>query len=118
MLALKDLPTCLNSSPAYRSSQYLQSLLDNDSIVPEASPSLDVVYKDFAADAPLAESESKSEPEPKPESAPPLHHSVLLTRDAVPAILSLFGLKPTAGADLQRAVEQARVRVKSGRGSL
>ncbi|KAF9468714.1 mitochondrial K+-H+ exchange-related-domain-containing protein [Collybia nuda] len=103
---------------AYRSSQYLQSLLDSDSIVPDASPSLDIVYKDYAVDKSPAESEAKPESEPKAESAPPPHHRVLLTRDAVPAILSLFGLKPTAGADLQRAVEQARVRVKSGRGTL
>ncbi|KAG5650483.1 hypothetical protein H0H81_012109 [Sphagnurus paluster] len=45
-------------------------------------------------------------------------HEVLLTRDAVPAILELFGLKPSASADLLRAVEQARVRVLSGRGVL
>ncbi|KAF5382694.1 hypothetical protein D9615_003077 [Tricholomella constricta] len=106
---------------AYRSSQYLQTLLDTGAIVPEPSEMLEAVYRDFSPAKSLTTSAESREPEkhdtaPKPE--PAQQHEVLLTRDAVPAILSLFGLKPSAGADLLRAVEQARVRVLSGRGVL
>ncbi|RDB19063.1 hypothetical protein Hypma_014286 [Hypsizygus marmoreus] len=88
--------------------QYLQSLLDAGIIIPEPSPLLDVVYKDYSpAEKPSFSSPAKSQPTP----TPPRHHELLLTRDAVPAILSVFGLNRSAGADLLRAVEQARVRV-------
>lgn len=114
---------------AYRASQYLQSLLDRGVIVPEASPALDLVYKDYAPESsspekispengnshlnPSSNSNPSTNPDPKPP--PSAHHTLLLTHDAVPAIISFFGLKPSALADLQRAVEQARVRVGSGR---
>ncbi|RDB18948.1 Uncharacterized protein C23H3.12c [Hypsizygus marmoreus] len=96
---------------AYRASQYLQSLLDAGIIIPEPSPLLDVVYKDYAPTEKPPSSSAESQTTP----IPPRHHELLLTRDAVPAILSVFGLKPSAGADLLRAVEQARARVRSGR---
>ncbi|KAF8073504.1 mitochondrial K+-H+ exchange-related-domain-containing protein [Lyophyllum atratum] len=107
---------------AYRASQYLQGLLDSGVIVPEASEALDGVYKEFSPNHHLitsAESleNDKNEATSKPESKP-LQHEVLLTRDAVPAILNIFGLGSSAGADLLRAVEQARVRVQSGRSVL
>jgi len=110
---------------AYRASQYLQSLLDSGVIVPEASPALDLVYKDYGPQSSSSEkgsshsnisSNSDASTNPGPGKPPhPAQHTVLLTRDAVPAITSLFELKPSALADLQRAVEQARVRVESGR---
>ncbi|KAG5644545.1 hypothetical protein DXG03_008200 [Asterophora parasitica] len=117
---------------AYRSSQYLQKLLDGGVIVPEPSEKLATVYRDFSPKliAPVESPESSKDEKTDDTSAPPpestskanssfkQQHEVLLTRDAVPAILSLFGLKEAAGADLLRAVEQARVRVKSGRGVL
>lgn len=53
-----------------------------------------------------------------PEGGPGSRHRILLTREAVPVILSVFGLEESAGGDLYRAVEQARVRVGSGRGEL
>ncbi|KAG6840377.1 hypothetical protein C0991_007114 [Blastosporella zonata] len=106
---------------AYRASQYLQTLIDSDSLVPEASESLDTVYKDFSPDkssiaSPHVDKDEKSN-NPGGKSST-LQHEVLLTRDAVPEILDTFKLKSTAGADLLRAVEQARVRVLSGRGVL
>ena len=52
------------------------------------------------------------------DGSTPQYHTTLLTREAVPAIVSLFGLESIAAADLLRAVEQARVRVKSGRAVL
>ncbi|RDB19027.1 hypothetical protein Hypma_014296 [Hypsizygus marmoreus] len=100
---------------AYRASQYLQSLLDAGIIILEPSPLLDVVYKDYSpAEKPPSSPSSSAES----QSTPPRRHELLLTRDAVPAILNVFGLKPSAGADLLRAVEQARVRVRSGRDAL
>ena len=127
---------------AYKSSQYLQSLLDHNVIVPEANEALDKVYKLHAitssedADVPSpsasassstssstassssASSSSNASPPPPSDSQP--QHDILLTRDAVPDILAAFDFPPdgTAAADLYRAVEQARVRVKSGRAEL
>ncbi|KAF8157853.1 mitochondrial K+-H+ exchange-related-domain-containing protein [Crassisporium funariophilum] len=106
---------------AYRSSQYLQSLLEHDVIVPEASEPLNEVYKlhpftpspSASTSTPPGSAESSI---PKPQQEP--QHEVLLGRDAVPAILSTFELGSTAAADLYRAVEQARVRVSSGRSEL
>ena len=48
-------------------------------------------------------------PDPEPQ------HTLLLGPEAVADILSLFGLESTASADLHRAIEQARLRVASGR---
>ena len=96
---------------AYRASQYLQSLLDSGSIVPEPSESLDGVYKHFASPNSNGETD-------KIDGSAPQYHTTLLTREAVPSIVNLFGLESIAAADLLRAVEQARVRVKSGRAVL
>lgn len=55
----------------------------------------------------------KTDPEREPQ------HTLLLAPEAVPAIVSLFELKSTtASADLHRAIEQARLRVESGRADL
>lgn len=117
-----------NSHIAYRSSQYLQSLLDHDVIVPEASKPLDEVYKlypatpssfsshsDFNSDS-TSESHSSepSRPTTDPEREP--QHKLLLGPEAIPAILSLFELEATStNVDLGRAMEQARLRVSNGR---
>jgi hypothetical protein len=115
----------VNSVIAYRSSQYLQSLLDHDIIVPEASEPLDEVYKLYARTTPSAscddpDSVSKSNfsssevsiPKTNPDREP---QHTLLGPEAVPAILSLFKLESTTSGDLYRAIEQARLRVASGR---
>ena len=110
---------------AYRASQYLQSLLDHDIIVPETSEPLDEVYKLYARKTPPAscddpDSVSKSDSSssefsiPKTNSDREPHHT-LLGPEAVPAILSLFKFESTTGVDLHRAIEQARMRVASGR---
>ncbi|KAF8157854.1 mitochondrial K+-H+ exchange-related-domain-containing protein [Crassisporium funariophilum] len=111
---------------AYRASQYLQSLLEHGIIVPEASDSLDEVYKlhpysqsslSTSTSMPLDTVNSRMHKSTfQPDQEP--QHEVLLGRNAVPAILSTFELDSTAGADLYRAVEQARVRVSSGRDEL
>ncbi|KAG6887330.1 hypothetical protein C0995_016149 [Termitomyces sp. Mi166 len=103
----------------YRASQYLQTLLDNDALVPEASEAFDAVYKEYSPNKTAITSPDESKDEKsKSAKCTTEQHELLLTRDAVPAILHTFNLKPCSGADLLRAVEQARVRVRSGRGIL
>ena len=107
---------------AYRSSQYLQSLLDHDIIVPEASEPLDEVYKLYARTTPstfsdnpdsVSKSDSSSSEFSNLDREP--QHTLLLGPEAVPTILSLFRFEPTTSADLHRAIEQTRLRVASGR---
>jgi hypothetical protein len=102
---------------AYRSSQYLQSLLRQNVIIPTASELLDDVYTTYSITPPtlsLAQSDSAS------PSSPEHSHELLLTRDAVTKLLEVFGVKPSSSAatDLYRAIEQARVRVESGKDEL
>ena len=95
-------------------------------IVPEASEPLDEVYKLYAGTTPSASCDDpdsvskpnssssefsilKTNPNREPE------HTLLLGPEAVPAILSLFGFESTTSTDLHRAIEQARLRVASGR---
>ena len=104
---------------AYRSSQYLQSLLDHDIIVPEACEPLDEVYKFYPPTSVSKSNSSSSEfsiPKTDPDREP--QHTLLLGPEAVPAILSLFEFESTTGADLHRAIEQTRLRVASGRTDL
>ncbi|TFK26862.1 hypothetical protein FA15DRAFT_250927 [Coprinopsis marcescibilis] len=106
---------------AYRSSQYLQSLLDQQLIVPEPSAVLDAIYKEHP-DSPF-----RTPPPPTSEKATPLPSTspsspkvgdpsslkttpLLLSKSAVPAILERFELAQQTSADLYRAFEQARVR--------
>ncbi|KAF8059303.1 hypothetical protein FPV67DRAFT_1519688, partial [Lyophyllum atratum] len=76
----KGVPT-----PSYMSLAISQGLLDSGVIVPEASEALDAESLE----------NDKNEATSKPESKP-LQHEVLLTRDAVPAILNIFGLGSSA----------------------
>lgn len=90
----------LSDTPeAYRSSQYLQSLVDQHAIVPEPSQELDEIYAQYTP--------ASSSPEPSTSTT---QHELLLTRDAVPAIVERFELDPSADTDLYRALEQVRLR--------
>jgi hypothetical protein len=84
----------LRVATAYRASQYLESLLSHEFLEPSPSTELDEVYASATA--------SSAEPQ------------MLLTRDAIPRITALFELPPSAGAELHRAMEQARMRVGRG----
>lgn len=107
-------------------------MLDHDIIVPEPSEELDAVYQLPSIGAPPVGPTSRSNPKPKPKpkaKAPPpsppppasnsgsAEHALLLTRTAVPALLTFLRLAPesTAATDIYRAVEQARMRVESGK---
>ena len=102
---------------AYKASQYLDTLLEHNVIVPEESQLLGSVYKEYSNSKSEPESKMSGEDARKPKSGEP-QHAVLLTREAVPTIAHLYSLKPSAEADLYRAVEQARLRVESARTEL
>jgi hypothetical protein len=106
-----------NLRPAYRSSQYLQSLLQHDIIVPEPSEALDNVYKQPSAKSAPPDLDSSPSASANTSSPTGAEHEILLTREAVPDVLKTFDIAEgsTGGADLYRAVEQARLRVESGR---
>ncbi|KAG1884992.1 mitochondrial K+-H+ exchange-related-domain-containing protein [Suillus subluteus] len=121
---------------AYRTSQYLSSLLDYGLIAPEPSPALDKLYASYVPSFSNIES-LRSPTAPSPKSATPLpvnasstnngcppddvtaslsqhgtsnvhktSQRLLLTRKAIPHILQLFGLPQSSAADMYRAVEQ------------
>ncbi|KAG2151325.1 mitochondrial K+-H+ exchange-related-domain-containing protein [Suillus clintonianus] len=127
---------------AYRTSQYLSSLLEHGFIAPEPSPALDQLYASYAPS--LANSEimrSPAAPPPRSAASLPVANNsnayncrpsndatasssqpdvsnvhktsrrLLLTRDAIPHILQLFGLPQSSAADMYRAVEQVRGRL-------
>lgn len=90
---------------AYRATQYLHDLLVNNAVVPEGSETLDAIFKNFSP---------PSSPSTVEESSSDGDHELLLSRGAVPAIITLFGLKESVNADLYRAIEQARLRIENG----
>src|SRR6266540_5818791 len=109
---------------AYRASQYLQSLLQHDMITPEANEALDQVYRSYTTitshpshyESSSSSSLSSSQmPFESSSSQSTSRHELLLTRDAVPAILEAIKIEPdsTVAGDIYRAVEQARTRVEN-----
>ncbi|KAI6030900.1 mitochondrial K+-H+ exchange-related-domain-containing protein [Pisolithus orientalis] len=122
---------------AYKSSQYLSSLIDQGFVHPEPNQELDEVYRLFSPSAPNANSAlsnccevPSSDKRGKPENASdcnlksissltadsntgPVPHHLLLSRGAVPRILELFSLPDSAAADMYRAMEQVRVRLQA-----
>lgn len=126
---------------AYRTSQYLSSLLDHGLIAPEPSPALDQLYASHVPSLPNIESlRSPTAPPPESVTSLPVNASstnsgcppsdvsaspsqpgafnvrktsqrLLLTRKAIPHILQLFGLPQSSAADMYRAVEQVRGRL-------
>ena len=105
---------------AYKASQYLTSLLENDIIVPEESQLLDIVYNQYAPHSPFEfkvdaeKSKDDQNFELKFSRGEP-QHDLLLSREAVPNIARIFSFEPSAEADLYRAIEQAQLRVAKGR---
>lgn len=116
--------------PAYRATQYLQDFLINDAVIPEASESLDAIFQEFSP-TPTNSQSSDAENSSKSEMAGIIEdnsnakgdknqddngrgHQLLLRKDAVPALVNLFGLEESTSADLRRAIEQARLRIETG----
>ena len=107
-------PLTNTSSPAWRASQYLQSLIDSGAIHPEPSEALEILYRSYRP-APREQPTKEQEAEGKIIAAranPDV--DLLLSKDSVPAVLQILNLKPSAEADLYRALEQARLRLKRG----
>lgn len=123
---------------AYQASGYLESLLREGAIVPHSNPRLDEIYAAHPPPLRSTAGEARGSPshDPMPESeTDPAHQSrpasgaaggarasdggdataqVILAPDAVPPILSLFDLPPSAASDMHRAIEQAGVRLRRG----
>lgn len=116
---------------AYRSSQYLSSLLDHGLIEPDPSLELDKLYASFASSSRISPnlppptlaptySEKKSTTgdvaaDRKSEAASGTGASqperILLTRRAMPHILKMFRLPESTIANMYRAMDQARGRL-------
>jgi hypothetical protein len=96
--------------PAYRASQYLDSLLSSGAIVPHASPELDRLYMGVLAEK--VESFGTTRTPGEGEQKEDKQQQLLLTCDVVPRILSVFDLPSSAGAELCRAMEQAKMRAE------
>lgn len=116
---------------AYRSSQYLSSLIDQGLVRPEPSQELDEVYRSLFHSASsigppvpvstsLKNSESTGDPHLDHSSSTTtgtacdndrgVAQQVLLTREAVPRILELFDLPESAAGDIYRAMQQVHTR--------
>lgn len=95
---------------AYRASQYLKALIKHGHIVSAPSLELDAIYKRFGPESvttPLSPEDVKA------HSSDTEDAEMLLTRDAVPAIVSTLSLEKSVASDIYRAIEQARVRTTS-----
>ncbi|KAI0044417.1 hypothetical protein FA95DRAFT_1562282 [Auriscalpium vulgare] len=98
---------------AFKASEYLESLLQRGAIVAETNAGLDEIYMAHApalsAEAEMSRAEAlRLETERVAEK----EGKVLLTRDAVPPVLSLFELPSSSASDMYRAIAQAKMRVK------
>lgn len=96
---------------AYRASQYLSNLVEQQIIVPEPSDALDAIYKDSIPKpiipSPSSTTASRSSSTDSEETS---LVELLLSREAVPTIVSILDLSKTATADMYRAIEQANTR--------
>ena len=86
---------------AYRASEYLESLASEGAIVPEHNIALDKIYETYGNEnGSIKQTESGNE------------EKLILTKEAVPKIVSLFDLPSSASADLFRALDQTTARLE------
>ncbi|TFK52229.1 hypothetical protein OE88DRAFT_1657365 [Heliocybe sulcata] len=98
---------------AFKASQYLEALLERGSIVPEPSEELDQIYASNRPQdptSPYSSSKAASGTETNSTTEGGDAAGILLSRDAVPSIMSRFDMPPAAAADIYRALAQADVR--------
>ena len=91
-----------------------EALIDSGAIHPEPSEALEILYRSYRP-APREQPTKEQEAEGKIIAAranPDV--DLLLSKDSVPAVLQILNLKPSAEADLYRALEQARLRLTRG----
>lgn len=84
--------------PAFKASMYLEKLIEGGAIRPEPSITLDKIYDKGTPDS------------EKPGDNADLER-VVLEKEAVPKVITLFELPSTASADLLRALEQTHTRL-------
>ena len=85
------------SGLAFKASSYLEALIERGAIEPRPNASLDRIYDEYGPEPPESDGEGAIS---------------LLRREAVPKIVSLFGLPSSAEADLYRALDQTTIRIK------
>ncbi len=101
-----------NDSTAYKSSEYLDALLQHGAIHPEPNPALDAVYAKYSPTRTLShDSDNSRQSDPSDE--------LLLTKDAVPELERTLASElegqdggSTFAAGMYRALEQARIRLE------
>lgn len=98
---------------AYRATQYLHDLVVNDVIEPEGNEGLDAIITK-GSDHVVSEKFPANSSESK--EGDNNSELLLLNRDTISSISTLFGLKASANVDLSRAIGQTRQRMMdSGR---
>ncbi|KAJ4482306.1 mitochondrial K+-H+ exchange-related-domain-containing protein [Lentinula aciculospora] len=97
---------------AYRASQYLAALIKHGHVVSAPSLELDTIYKRYGPKSLIALPRNPSS-SPSPSHATAENIELLLTREAVPPIVSTFSLEESSTSNIYRAIEQARVRTES-----
>jgi hypothetical protein len=113
--------------PAWRATSYLNQLVDQQYFESKTDSTLDEIYDSSSkipkipASAPsklsITEPTSDSSTEKKAPSSsidtdPAIESQILLHPADVPIITSSFNLSPTVGAELLRAIDQSRMRLK------
>ncbi|KAJ3878663.1 mitochondrial K+-H+ exchange-related-domain-containing protein [Lentinula edodes] len=104
---------------AYRASQYLAALIKHGHVISAPSLELDALYKKYTPKSLTSTSTRPAPSSHQPSSSHASSHSetenieLLLTRDAVPDIVSTFSLEESSASDMYRAIEQARIRTKT-----
>lgn len=100
---------------AYRTTQYLHDLVVNDVIEPEGNEDLDAIIIKGSHSPEHVVSEKSPNKSSESKEGGNSDKLLLLSKDTVPSILTLFGLKATADIDMSRAIWQARQRAGAGR---
>ncbi|GJJ13278.1 hypothetical protein Clacol_007529 [Clathrus columnatus] len=105
---------------AWKSSEYMLDLIEEEAVVPHPNPTLDDIYAtyppilashtDERADAAMPHGKDSGEKDsPDRPFTPP---RLLLSSDGIPKIIETFKLSGSAKSDLHRAIQQAHVRIQ------
>ncbi|EJC97923.1 uncharacterized protein FOMMEDRAFT_97733 [Fomitiporia mediterranea MF3/22] len=105
---------------AFKASSYLEALMDKGAIRAEPNIALDKVYETYKPDPPpttksLSPESSTDSTTTARENEDENAERIVLGKEAVPKIVSLFDLPPSAAADLYRALEQTESRLEKAR---
>ena len=116
--------------PAWRSSTYLNQLFTQQYFEPTTDGTLDKIYDSSSViteggsipivtpsklsitDSTQDTPEKKEEDTPSIESDPAVESQMLLRPADIPALTSEFNLPPAVGAEILRALDQSRMRLK------